>query len=431
MKKISSQGFSHHILLPAIAILVVGTIGAYLTFASKAATPAQNPAPKIGWVDDGPYADKTNAAPSMTHNYTEGGTTNPYYFALNDVGMRHVVLNVGLRELLIVNSTTGATTYRAKSIENRLANVIAWNSVHPDKKLTVHLRIHVGERAPAAWKVLAGTVVLKDPQGHVTDDTTVPRWWAKKNDKYLYDGLYSSAMAALATAVKNINNNPATLGIIGSVNAPGAAPNYPEPMVLYGYSAENAAALKAKGFTPKEHDRFMGWFPSASAPFKGIVKVELAVNPYQNLTDSGEIDKSKLTRYQTVANTFIKAMGSDAVLANYSAREEYFTPAGDEAYRTMYSWMLETAKKNRLWTGLQLARPHKISSNDPTHIQAWNKVATMAANKGFNFVETSGPRVSPTSGGDANVWPQSYSDGPTDVATMKAIQTKLLSVPHP
>lgn len=35
---LSQKGFSHHLLLPIVAILAVGSIGAYLTFASKAAT---------------------------------------------------------------------------------------------------------------------------------------------------------------------------------------------------------------------------------------------------------------------------------------------------------------------------------------------------------------------------------------------------------
>lgn len=37
-KHLNHKGFSHHILLPLLAILVVGGIGAYLTFTSKAAT---------------------------------------------------------------------------------------------------------------------------------------------------------------------------------------------------------------------------------------------------------------------------------------------------------------------------------------------------------------------------------------------------------
>lgn len=49
MKIRSHSGFSHHLLLPLLAILAVGSIGAYLTFASNAATPTA-PA-KRGWVD--------------------------------------------------------------------------------------------------------------------------------------------------------------------------------------------------------------------------------------------------------------------------------------------------------------------------------------------------------------------------------------------
>lgn len=429
MEKLTQKGFGHHFLLPILAVLLVGGIGLYLTLASKAAVPAATPQAKRGWVDDGPYAGRDGGGPSMTHDYTTNGASNPYYFALSDVGMRHVVLNVGVRELVTVNATTGATTYTTGSIEKRIANVLAWNAAHPDKKLTVHLRFHVGFRAPLEWKTMCGVVALKDPQGNVTSDTKVPRWWAYKNGVYTYQVLYKNAMVALAGAVKKINASPATYNIIGSVNAPGAAANYPEPFVLYGWSKENAAILMSRGFTAAEHDKFMKWFPTASAPFKGIVNVELALNPYQNLTSSGDIDKTKLTMYQTVATTFINTLRSNAVLANYSAREAYISPSGDPNYRNLYAWMVSTAKNKHVWIGLQLSRPNKVASGDPNVNEAWDNVAAWAANKGFNFVETSGPNVSPTQTGNANVWPEAYHNDSDDITTMKNLQTKLMLNP--
>lgn len=38
-RSLQMEGFSHHLLLPVLAVLAVAGIGAYLTFASKAATP--------------------------------------------------------------------------------------------------------------------------------------------------------------------------------------------------------------------------------------------------------------------------------------------------------------------------------------------------------------------------------------------------------
>ena len=431
MTKNPQNGFGHHLILPFLAVLLVGAIGVYLTFGSKAAVLPGNASPKAGWVDDGPYAGRDGGGPSMTHDYTTGGSSNPYYFAINDVGMRHVVLNVGIRELVEVDSSSGATTYKKGSIEKRLAYVTAWNTAHPDKKLTAHLRFHTGFRAPLEWKTLCGVVTLKDPQSTVLTDTTVPRWWAKKNNVYTYRVLYKNAMVALAGAVKTINADPRNVGVIGSVNAPGAAANYPEPFLLYGHSAENATALKSKGFTPTEHDSFMQWFPTASSPFKGIVKVELALNPYQNLSTSGVIDSTKLTRYQNVTMTFIHTMGSNAVLTNYSAREEYFTATGDPTYRELYKWMISTAKTKNTWVGVQLSRPDKVTSNDPTNNQVWDSVGSTLANRGFNYIETTGPKKSPSSAGEANKWPESYSNGVTDITKMKAIQNKLLANPHP
>jgi hypothetical protein len=424
MKIRSHSGFSHHLLLPLLAILAVGSIGAYLTFASNAATPTA-PA-KRGLVDDGPYASKpTETAPSVTHDYKAG---SPYNFAVEKVGMRHVVLNVGLKELISVNSTSGGTSYISNSLETRLKKVSAWNATHPNK-LTVHLRFHAGTRAPAAWRTICGSMTISDPQLDGST-ATVPKWWVYKNSEYPYQRLYKNAMTVLAEAVRKINSTPSTANLIGSVNIPGAAMNYPEPMVLYAYSASNLTAYQQAGFNKDEHNKFMMWLPSTALIFtqRTNVNVELAINPYQNINTSVSpwaVDKSTNTKnkYIPVATKLIGLVGNRAVISNYSVREEYMTGTGD--YQSMYAWMRGLATYNKAWVGVQLARPPKLPISDEYSRQVWDKVAKWADNEGFNFVETSGPKMSDSGPNFANQWPESYSSPAANVELMASIQKQL------
>ncbi len=436
------QGFYRmfNVFTVLIAIAVLSGIGIKTITSDASAVAGTTPSTMVkrGWVDDGPFAAKDGAT-SATHNYTTGGTSNPYYFALNTVKMRHVVLNVGVDELVTVNSTTGATSYKAGSIQRRIDNVLKWNTAHKTEKITVHLRFHVGSRAPEAWKTLCGTVTLTDPQG---DERrfAVPRWWVKKGDKYPYRTLYSNAMNALSSAIRQINNKTETRNIIGSVNVPGAAVKYPEPMIIYASSDANIAAYRSANFSSSEHKAFLMWLPDVTAKyFKGVTLAELAINPTQNInTSTWKLDSKASTTYRSVASKLITKMGSQqTMISNYSAREEYMSGAG--SYQSMYGWMSSTAKSKRAWVGVQLARPSKIAAHSPNTRQVWDKVAGWAVNKGFSFVETSGQKKDsdgdghpdPGAQGDANVWTTSYKDDSNDIATMKRLQTSLLNVAHP
>lgn len=412
---------------------LVGSAFAPLQNATAAALPGG--LAKQGWVDDGPYASKTTEI-STTHDYTAG---SPYNFAVNEVGMRHVVLNVGLKELVEVdlsrNLPYGVTTYKANSLQTRLNKVITWNKNNPTKKLTVHLRFHAGTRAPAAWRTVCGSITLEDPQDNLKDDLIVPKWWTKNpsDGKVLYKTMYWNAMKQLASAVKTINTTSNTQNLIGSVNIPGAAMSYPEPMVLYTTSYINVATYDREGFDPATHDDVMNWFPTTATLFTvdQNLKVELAINPYQSMYRVGGVlveDRrdTTLTKYKTVANNLISKTGAKGVISNYSAREKYMSGTG--AYQTMYEWMSNVAVNGKAWVGVQLARPKNLPISNPDTNQVWDDVAKWAANTmHFNFVETSGRRLDPTKPGAANEWPEAYSDTATDRATMKTIQNQLLA----
>jgi hypothetical protein len=390
------------------------------------------PQPKRGLVDDGEYVSKDKEPFSEVRDYLKNGAANSYAFAITEGGMRHTVLNVGIRELVSVNSA-GKTTYIQNSIQNRIKNAVAWNKKHPDKKLTVHLRFHVGNSAPQAWKDICGTVDMTDPNFNVK--AIAPRWWVKKSDgSYPYRTLYSDAMKELAKAVTAINASGDTKNIIGSVNIPGAAPNYPEPMIIYANSAEVRKNLRSAGFTADEHNNFMMWLPSTASLFDNVA-IELALNPYQNINDKGESSDSDSLKYRDMAAALISKVGSRTVLANYSARYMYMKPEAKNNYIDMYDWMAEKVKGSpRVWAGVQMARPQRVAIDSSSDPEQWDNVAMWAAGKGFHFAETTGPgsgdgaRMFP---GSANVWPGSYNDDPNDIASIRMITSRFLANPRP
>lgn len=417
-------------ILIAICAVLVGAVGLWLTFGIKAAPPT--PSPKIGLVDDGPYASRNlSERISKVRDYITDGSSKDYSFAITQGGIRHTVLNVGIRELVRVEND-GTTTYIRDSIESRIANAVAWNKRHPRQKLTVHLRFHVGEFAPNKWKELCGTVHMVDPRFGV--DADAPRWWAKDaRGNIVYKKLYTNAMKALAGAVSSINNSTDTLNIIGSVNAPGAAPNYPEPMIIYASSDKVRSSLLSRGFTQAAHNEFMTWFPTQAVYFKKVA-VEIALNPYQNIDSvSRTATQRDRLKYRDVANALIRTVGNRTVLANYSAREAYSLSSAANDYTEMYDWMAsKTRGTPKVWAGVQMARPHRVAMGNPDINEAWDKVAIWAANKGFSFAETTGPKAAKEPPfGTANYWPQAYHNDSNDISQMKSINNKFLSNPRP
>ncbi|MGB4967356.1 MAG: hypothetical protein WBO35_04105, partial [Candidatus Saccharimonadales bacterium] len=432
--KLNNKGFHHHFLLPVIAILAVGGIGYYMLNLSKAAVEPTETSFKVGLVDDGSYVSKNPSVnPSSVRDYMNTGTKS-YKFAVAEGGMRHTVLNVGIRELVNVNQATRETRYVPNSIESRIQNAVKWNTANPTKKITVHLRFHVGETAPEEWKNLCGRVEMTDPQFGVK--AVVARWWAKDDaGNYIYRDLYQRAMEALAPAVTAINDNASTKNLIGTVNAPGAAPNYPEPMLLYASSDDVRRNLIRGGFNAEEHNKFMLWFPSAAKPFNKV-GVELAVNPYQNIGADGKYSSANATMYKEVAQSLIDSVGAGrTVIANYSARE-LDTKGKRGGYKQMYDWMSEMTKgANPVWAGVQMARPHHVAEGNSDVNEQWDDVARWAASKGFQFAETTGPRAKkaskPAPYGLANIWPKSYNDDSNDIRDMQSISTAFAANPHP
>lgn len=363
---------------------------------------------KWGWTDDAPLASVAGDSQVRKIDSTTWVAGDVGWAV--DKGMRVVHLNIGMRELVNVNATTYATTYKTGSIETAIARVRTWNTANPTRKVSVALRMHVGERAPAAWGTVCGTVLMSDEGfGKVAN---VPRWWG---DAAPYRKLYRNAMRAVASAVKGIPE-------IISVNVPGAAHFYPEPFIVLPTSKASESATKTNrdilveaGWTPEQHKAFLRWLPSTVAVFERVV-VYLAINPL-NTGGAGGLD-AKINR--EVAEAHIAALEpGQAGIENYSMREQ-FTLAGKGDYWAMYKWMGTMAGK--AWLCAQLARTPRVCDNPVTE-QVWDKIGAWAISEGFHAIETSGPARNNKAGQlcVANAWADEH-DAYHDNAAVFAAQ---------
>ena len=346
---------------------------------------------KRGWTDDGPRASETGDSVARTMSSTTWVAGDVGWAAMTG-GMRAVNVPMGMRELVNVNASTKATTYKAGSIEAAIAPVRSWNAAHPGKKVGVALRMYTGMRAPQAWKDVCGTVPIVDEW---TNGGDIPKFWGAKSP---YRVLYMNAMRAIAAAVKGIPE-------VISVNVPGAAWFYPEPFILTPNSKAtptsptNRQILLAAGWDDDQHRAFLRWLPTTVSVFERVV-VYLALNPL-NLGNGQPAD---LAIAKEIGLAHIAALKpGQAGLENYSMRERMTLTAKGGDYLAMYKWMGSLADK--AWISAQLARTPNICDNPVTE-QIWDKIGQWAINQGFHGLETSGPALKNKAGEwcVANAW---------------------------
>ena len=353
--------------------------------------------PKVGWVEDGAYAASVTSLAS-------GGSSTlrmPPAWAIRDGGMRHAVLNLGITEMVSV-AADGFATPRDANLEAILAPAYAANRA--GDRVTVHVRIHVGERAPAAWMTACGTVVLSD--GSFAKKNPVPRWWGTA-----YRDMYEKAMRV---AYAMCDARP----IIGSVNSPMASLFYPEPFLLFKESvvdeetgATNQTNLVAAGFTAAAHRSFMLWAATIPGKYVRRCVAYLALNPTVFPTETS----ADMAFMWQVADAHTNALPAwQAGLENYSARMSYMTGSGN--YQSMYAGICSRP----VWRAIQMARPHRVAdTEDGDTYCGWPDVADWWATLGGHAVETTGASGPP--GGAANGWPDTYEPR---TAEMRAVDAK-------
>ena len=319
------------------------------------------------------------------------------------------MLNVGIQELINVNSTTGATTVKTADLTAMMAPVVAWNAAHPTQKYRVHVRLHVGERAPDAWRTLCGQVKVGD--NNFDKLAWVPRWWLPTSP---YRTVYTAAMAALGPALESFPD-------IKSVNNPAMAYFYPEPFLMFPGSeiddagTTNADSLHAAGWTLANHKAYWRWAAESMAPHFDRLVVYLAINP----TKFPDSVATEVAFMWEIADLHIDSLPvGRAGVENYSMGTD---STGGGTYLDMYNAM--ATRKNRAWISAQLRRAHKIDGpipptgdGAPMTNSVFDDLGAWWEAKGGHAVETSGDNPA----GAANVWPTAYA---SFEATLTAQQT--------
>lgn len=266
-----------------------------------------------------------------------------------------------------------------------LRPVTLWNEKYknnPSKKLTVHVRLNVGLRAPATWRARAGTVYMTDLKWDEKGD--MPIWW-----KGEYGRLYTNAWRVLGPLLDSRTD-------IGSVNNPMAASFYPEPFLLFGEENE-ARLVNAKWSIPLQKEAMFRDLRTPSLYTRRVI-VYLDINPTTFPTGKTvEMD----FMWALVEKHITYYPKGRAGIENYSVRIAHIS--GDGNYQKMLKGI--AARSDRAWTSVQLARPKVIGGATSDTVTVWPEVAGYWERLGGHAVETTGNN--PTDG-RANVWTGSY-----------------------
>lgn len=348
--------------------------------------------PKIGWVDDGDYAAAWDSNSVSTLRLPE-----PWADGL----INHACFNVGVQELATINAD-GSVTARPANLDAALAPAYAYNAARTaGGQVTVHVRIHWGERAYTGMDRFTGSVAMSD--GSFGKNSRVPIWWTPP-----YRALQEKIYAAIAPM---IDARP----IIGSVNSGMAALFYPEPFLLFGSSevspgVTNQDSLVAAGWTAAAHRDYLLWAAGIPGKYFRRVVVYLALNPTTFPTESS----ADMPFMWQVADAHLASLPTwRGGLENYSMRMSYTSGPGN--YPAMYAGI----GARTCWRATQMARAHRVAdTQDGDTYCGWPEVAIKTGQWGFHAVETTGRT---TAGGAANGYPNSYVTRTSDMRASDAL----------
>lgn len=342
--------------------------------------------PKTGWVEDGKTARPVGGAGASSIRL-------PPHWARDRIPMKHVHLNVGLNELVTVGTTT--TTANAAAFASMIQPILDWNTVNPTQQYAVHIRLHIGERAPTQWMSRCGVIEVGDVDFNKRNN--IPQWWEAASP---YRGLYVQAHTALAPMFESYD-------CIKSINNTMSAYFYPESFIFLkdddvdpdpDVTSTNGERLLAAGFTAAKERAFKRWAAPILAPLYSRLIIYLALNPAPM---PGESVADEAFMWE-IADAHIDSLPTlRAGIENYSMRTSYMSGAAN--YQRMYEQM--RLRRNRAWVNIQLARAMNTGPNPmtDTHI---DELGDWCATKGFHSVETTGD--DPLDKGRANKWPDAY-----------------------
>lgn len=341
---------------------------------------------KTGWVEDGAMI-KTQSGSSWLRM--------PPSWAI-DAGMRHVCLQVGADEIL--NVSASGTTLNTTKLNSLVAPLVTWNTNNPTKKLTLHLRVQVGESAPAYWQTYCGTIRQGD--SNFDKEGLMPIWWRAQ-----YKTMYEDMWAVLGPWAD-------AQSYIGSVSNPMASHFYSEPFLMFPDSITGAGTpadpsktneerLLETDWTVAKQKAFMEWAATIPGKHTNRAIVYLALNPAKLPTQT----TPDIAWLWKVVDIHLASVPSGrGGLENYSIKEGFITSG---SYKTMYERM--STYKMVAWLSVQCARAKKLAdpASDSLTRTVWPTISTQVIKWGFHGIET--PGHDPDNLGTANKWDTSFA----------------------
>lgn len=199
-----------------------------------------------------------------------------------------------------------------------------------DKGLSVHLLVVCGADSPAWLKKPAGTVTVFDPGGvaynpHAKGGRTCARWWAPEFGK-----AYSRMQQALADRY-DAHPRLAAVGMNRCMSF------WPEPFMRQLRDAQNRQNLREAGYTAKLDKTAQSETLEAHARYWSKTCSSIALNPYQELAESGDSWKQNMEYTAAFIRESAGMLGRRLILQNDSFVTERSQLGAD--YWHMYDLM--------------------------------------------------------------------------------------------
>lgn len=336
--KNNSKGFSHHFLIPVLAVLAVGAIGVYLTFFSSAAT-APPPSTKPALVG---FLDRKGVPKSDFRTYRGKPLVNNYVV---DVEWNKIEKNKG--------------TYDFSSIQGKIDAATATRS-------QIRMRVFSGRFAPDWLKRELGSVTWKETEDLEKGVFQIPKFWTTA-----YQTEYKKFLTALSS---RYDGNPR----VSEITMAMCMTTYAEPMIRQTRSVENKNNALSNGYSylddygclKNEVSLFDNRPDSVTAGrLFANTRVTLAVNPFQGFNPpSGRNAMNDTLSFMRYCRD---VLGSRCVLGNNSIRY----PAISGSYGQIYTQQKALGKT----LYYQTATPPKIGD--------WKRTMEWAIAQGASSIE--------------------------------------------
>ncbi len=220
-----------------------------------------------------------------------------------DNSLKYIYAKPGILDGVVLNFTWNqlqpkADEFTTEAIDRALANVRAYNKIHPNTPLAVRLRVYAGPNAPSWAKTLSGPAVNIQYRG---ESLTIGRFWSLP-----YIKAWRNLQEQLA---KKYDDEP----LIRAVAMTSCSSVTSEPFVFPGGSVTLKNMHKA-GFTDGKYRQCLVQATTDYIVWQNT-RIEYPFNPYR-LSDSGEPHSAENFTL-SIMRKWRKVSGPIAVVSNH------------------------------------------------------------------------------------------------------------------